>query len=173
VQVRKVPEPLVEVEAVPDEELVGNGEADVAHRKVVDEPPVGPVEEGRRRERRRPSQRERPAEVVERQAGVDDVLDDQDVSALDLAVEVLEQADPRVAAGSRPGVAGELDEVEAMVDRQGAREVGDEDEARFERGDEQRLAPLVVMRELAAQLGDARRDLPGAEVGLADGGVVG
>ena len=36
---------LVEVEAVADEELVGNGEADVADRQVIDEPAVGAVEQ--------------------------------------------------------------------------------------------------------------------------------
>ena len=63
---------------------------------------------------------------MHRQPGVDDVLDDQDVAAGDLGVEVLEQPDPRVAARPRPAVAGELDEVEAVRDREGAREVGDE-----------------------------------------------
>jgi hypothetical protein len=46
VEIRQIPVPLVEVEAVADEELVGNGEADVANRQVVDQAAVGPVEEG-------------------------------------------------------------------------------------------------------------------------------
>jgi hypothetical protein len=173
VQVREVPEPLVEVEAVADEELVRHREADVAHGEVVHEAPVRPVEQGHRRERRGLAERERPAQVVERQARVDHVLDDEHVAAGDLRVEVLEQADPRVAAGGRAGVAGELDEVELVGDRQRAREVGDEDEARLQGGDEQRLPAGVVTGELGAELLDPRRDLLGREVGLSDGLVVG
>jgi hypothetical protein len=45
-EIRQVPVALVEVEAVADEELVGHREAHVAHGKIVDEPPVGAVEEG-------------------------------------------------------------------------------------------------------------------------------
>ena len=37
---------LVEVEAVADEELVRNGEADIADRQVVDEAAVRAVEQG-------------------------------------------------------------------------------------------------------------------------------
>ena len=58
-QVGQVAEALVEVEAVADEELVGDREADVADRQVVDEPPVGPVEQRRRRQRRGLAERER------------------------------------------------------------------------------------------------------------------
>ena len=48
VQVRQVPVALVQVEAVADEELVGDGEADVPDRQVVDEPAVRAVEERHR-----------------------------------------------------------------------------------------------------------------------------
>ena len=71
--------PLVEVESVADEVLVRNDEAHVANGQVVDEPPVGPVEQSGDRERRRTAQRQQLPKVVERQAGVDDVLDDEDV----------------------------------------------------------------------------------------------
>ena len=36
---------LLDVEAIPDEELVGNGEADVADRQILDETPVGAIEQ--------------------------------------------------------------------------------------------------------------------------------
>jgi hypothetical protein len=49
---------------------------------------------------------------------------------------------------------------------QGAREVGDEDDARLERGDEQRLAALVVAGDLTPELGDARSQLLAREVDL-------
>ena len=51
-KVRQVAVPAVEGEAVADEELVGDGETDVADRQVVDEPPIGPLEEGRDVQRR-------------------------------------------------------------------------------------------------------------------------
>ena len=57
VEVGQVPVPLVDVEAVADEELVGDGEADVADRQVVDEAAVGAVEERDRRERARSAER--------------------------------------------------------------------------------------------------------------------
>jgi hypothetical protein len=168
VQVRQVPEPLVEVESVADEELVGNGEADVADGEVVDEAPVGPVEERRRRERPRRAEGERPHQVVQRQARVDHVLDEEDVPARDVRVQVLEQADPRAPARLGRAVAGELEEVEVVEDRQRAGEVGAEDEARLQRRDEERLAAGVVACELRSELGDPFADLLCAEVDLAD-----
>jgi len=73
-----------------------------------------------------------------------------------------------VAAHLRAAVAGELDEVERVRDRDRAREVGEEDEARLERADEQRLAAVEVARDLRAELRDARSQLVGREVDLAD-----
>ena len=46
-QVGQVPVALPELEAVPDEELVRDREADVANGQVVDEAAVGPVEQRR------------------------------------------------------------------------------------------------------------------------------
>ena len=156
-QVGQVPVALLQVEPVADEELVRHGEADVADGQVLDEAAIRTVEERHGGERGGIAERQRLAEVVERQAGVDDVLDDQDVAAGDLRVEILEQADARMAALVGAGrVARELDEVEAVVDPDRARQVGDEDDARLERRDEQRLAPFVVAGDLAAELADAR-----------------
>jgi len=87
-----VPIALVEVEAVADEELVRDREAHVADWQVVDEPPVRAIEEGDGVQRSRCAQGQRLADVVERQARVDDVLDEQDVAALDRRVQVLEQS---------------------------------------------------------------------------------
>jgi hypothetical protein len=56
-------------------------------------------------------------------------------------------------------------------DPQGAREVGDEDEARLQRRDEQRLEPVVVTRELSSELADACLQLPPREVDLAETGA--
>jgi hypothetical protein len=169
VQIGQVPEPLVEIEAVADEELVRDGEADVADGEILDEAAVRAVEQGDRGEGARGSQGERLAEVVERQAGVDDVFHDDHVPACDLGVEVLEQADVGVPAlVGAGGVARELEEVEPMGDPQCPREIGDEDEARLQRGDQQRLEPVVVTLQLAAELADARLQLLMREVDLAE-----
>jgi hypothetical protein len=85
------------------------------------------------------------------------------VPALDLRVEVLQEADPAAVA-----VRGELEEVELVGNADGAREVGQEDEARLQRGDQDRIAASVVARDLGAELGDAAADLFAGEVDLAD-----
>jgi hypothetical protein len=169
VHVRQVPVPLGDVEAVADEELVGDGEPDVADGEILDEAAVRAIEERDDREGAGLAQPERLAEIVERQAGIDDVLDEQDVAMCDLGVQVLQEADARVAArfGIR-AVAGQLDEVDRVRDRQRARQVGEKDEAGLQRRDEQRLAPGVVACDLAAELGDPRRELLPRQVDLAD-----
>jgi hypothetical protein len=58
-----------------------------------------------------------------------------------------------------------------VEDRQRERQIGEEDDARLERRDEQRLAMLVVVRDLTTELVDARSDLVGAEVDLTNPGV--
>jgi hypothetical protein len=172
VDVREVAVALVQVEAVADEELVGNGEADVAHREVLDEAAIRAVEQGDGRHRARVAEQQRLAQVVHRQPGVDDVLDDQDVAAVDAGVEILEQPDSalRGAVGA-PVIGRKLDEVEVVEDRRRAREIGEEDEAGLERRDEQRLEAVVVGRDLRAELRDAALDLLAAEVDLANAGV--
>ena len=148
---------LLKVESVAHEQLVGHREAHIADGQIIHQPAIGAVEEGRGGQGGGVAERERLAEVVEREARVDDVLDDQDVAARDLRVEILEEADPRMAALVGAGrVARELDEVEAVVDRERAGQVGNEDDARLERGDEQRLPVFVVARDVAPELADTR-----------------
>jgi hypothetical protein len=173
VQIGQAAVALVDVEPVAGIELVRDHEPDVAHRQVVDEAAVRSVEERDDGERRGAPQAERLDEEVERQPGIDDVLDDDDVTAADLYVEILEEPDGRVAAGRAPGVAGQLDELQVVQDRQRAGEVGEEDEARFERRDEQGLQPLVLAGQLGPELADARLDLGSAQVDLADPAVGG
>jgi hypothetical protein len=62
----------------------------------------------------------------------------------------------------------QLDELELVRDAEPAREVGEEDDARLERRDEERLALVVVLRDLVRELGDACSDLLGREVAVAD-----
>jgi hypothetical protein len=163
VEVREVSEALVEVEAVADEELVWDGEADVADGEILDQAPVRAVEEGRRRQRRRPAQAQGADEEVEREARVDDVLDHEHVAVLDRGLEVLEQPDAAAAA-----VGGELEEVELVWDLERAREVGQEDEARLQRRDQDGVGVRVVERDLGRQLANAAADLLAREVDLAD-----
>jgi hypothetical protein len=75
-------------------------------------------------------------------------------------------------ADARP-VAGQLDEVERVRDRDRPREVGEEDEARLQRGDEQRLLAGVIARDLPGELRDACVKLLCGEVALADAGIEG
>ncbi len=105
---------------------------------------------------------------MHRQAGVDDGVDEEDVAALDLRVEVLQEADAVVVLA----VAGELDEVERVMDWDRARKVADERDARLQRADEQRLAPRVLPRDLGADLAHAGADLDGVEEHFTDAVVV-
>jgi hypothetical protein len=169
VQIGEVAVLLVDVEAVAGEQLVGDDEADVANGKIVDEAPVRAVEERRGGERARLAELERLAEEAQRQARVDDVLDEDHVAALELRVQVLEEPDPARPAELRVcAEARELDEVDRMENRNRPREVGEEDDRRLERGDEQRLPAFVVARDPGAELADARLNLFRSEVDLAD-----
>jgi hypothetical protein len=76
-----------------------------------------------------------------------------------------------VAARVGAVVAGQLDEVDLVRDRDRAREVREENEARLQQRDEQQLAALVVARDLRAELLYAAAQLVRAEKDLADSGV--
>ena len=64
-----------------------------------------------------------------------------------------------------------LEEVQLVSDGESPREVGDEDEARLERRDEQRVTPLVFTRQRVAELAHTRIELLTREVDVADAGV--
>jgi hypothetical protein len=66
-----------------------------------------------------------------------------------------------VSTRDRAPVAGKLDEIELMDQRDCAREVGEEEQGALERRDEQKIAIGVVGGDLGAELGDARLDLLG------------
>jgi hypothetical protein len=165
--VREAPEPSLQVEPVADEEVVGHGEADVAERDVVDEPPIGPVQQRAGHDLTRPTQGERLDQVVERQPGVDDVLDDEDVTPRDREVEILDQANLGLAAEGAV-IPSEDDEVERVGDLDRPREVGQEDERAFEDRDEDGLAVGVIGRDLRSQLLDPCPDLLTGEIDPSD-----
>jgi hypothetical protein len=68
-------------------------------------------------------------------------------------------------------VAGELDEVDLVRDRNRAGEVGEEDDARLQQRDEQQVAVRVVPCDLGAELVDAGLKLLGGEEDVAYAGV--
>jgi len=78
-----------------------------------------------------------------------------------------------VAARDGAAVPGELDEIELMNRRDRPREIGHEEQGALERRDEQWVEAGIIGRDLGAQLADARLDLLGGEVRLADAQVVG
>jgi hypothetical protein len=88
--------------------------------------------------------------------------------AVDAHAEVLEQTHLPARPAAVPVVGGQVDEVEVVDDGQGARQVGDEDERRLQRGDEDRLEAFVVCGDLRTELLDAGLELLGGEVDLAD-----
>ena len=117
------------------------------------------------------AQGERLAHEVQRQAGVDHVLHEQDVASLDSQVEVLEEPYSRIGRGLLACVPGESDEIQCMDDRSRPAQVGDEDDARLQGGDEDRLATRVVGRDLGAQLVHADPDLLRGEIHVPDAAV--
>src|SRR5204863_7937763 len=163
---------LIEVEPIADEELVRNGKPGVADREIVDQTPVRPVEERADREVGRLAKRERAQVEVEREAGVDDVLDHEHVASGEMEVEVLDDPDARAAA-ERPAVAGEIEEVHRVRDLDRPREIRDEDEPALEHADEEEIASLVVLGDLAAKLPDSLRDLLAGQVDIADPRILG
>jgi hypothetical protein len=101
---------------------------------------------------------------VHRHTGVDHRVDEDHVAALDLRVEILQEPDALLVYA----VARELDEVEVVVDRDGARQVADERDARLQRADEQRFLSCVVAGQVRGELPDAGTDLVGIEEDLGD-----
>ena len=115
------------------------------------------AEQARGPQRFRVAVAEHVLQVVERQAGVDDVLDDDDVAAVEGRVEILEQ--PHFARRGRPlGVARDRHEVGRHVAGDVPNEIGEKDEGALQDGDD-----VQVVRKVAAdfqgELGDALLNL--------------
>ena len=83
---------LVVVETVADDELVGDLTADIVGHEG-DLAAAGLVEQGTGLDALGTLELEVTAEVRERSAGVDDVLDEDDVLALNVRVQILDKAD--------------------------------------------------------------------------------
>ena len=102
---------------------------------------------------------------MQRQPRVDDVLHDHDVATRDRGIEILEQAH---AATGALGIAGELDQIDPVHDRQRPREIREEHGARLQRRHEDRLKPLVVGDQEPTQLLHTGGDLLMGEIDLPD-----
>jgi hypothetical protein len=124
---------------------------------------------------RRLVEAERLHEEVQREPGVDDVLDDEDMPALDRPVDVFQEADAAalVATALIGTVGRELHDVQRVRDRERAREIGQEHDARLEGRDQQWVESGVVAGDLGAELGDAHADRGARQVHVADLAVVG
>ena len=98
------------------------------------------------------------AEVAEGEAGVEDVFDEDDVLAFDGVVDVLDKLDG-TGGDAGAAVTGDGDEVEGIVDPDGASEVGEEDGGPFEDPDEDDGLAFVVGGDLCSDLAGAVGDL--------------
>src|SRR5262245_7802447 len=152
--VRQIAVSLGEIEAVADHEAVRDLEADVAHVHL-DLAALGLRHERAHLQARRLARLEVPHEVREREARVDDVLDDEHVTVLDVDVEVLEDAH-HARGVSGCSVARNGHEVDFARHRYRPHQVGHEEDRALEHADEQKLLAGVVGRDLGAQLADPR-----------------
>src|SRR5215216_6350565 len=111
--------PLADVEAVTDHEVGWDPKPDVAQVEVVALEPFL-HEQSAHLERRRSARGQVLPQVREREAGVDDVLDDQHVAAAEVDLEVLLDADDAARARGRPvGRDGHEVELDGQVDAAG------------------------------------------------------
>src|SRR5690349_11642456 len=134
------------VEPVADHEFVGAGEPDVARVHVLELLALAYgllVEQRTQLDRGRPAAAQVLAQVVQREAGVDDVFDDDHVPAFDRAIEILHDANHTrgLGAGAVGGHGHEVDR-QREVDR--AREVGEEGVRALEDAEQQRILVGVV-----------------------------
>src|SRR5438094_9960247 len=95
-------------------------------------------------------------------SGVEDVLDDDDVAALDRLRRVLEDL-PYAALRCLRSVRRLLEEVESERDLRRSHEIGEEGKRALEDADEDEVLALVIGRDAAPELRDHRGDLLGGE----------
>src|SRR5215217_1539614 len=144
-QLAPAPLALVQVKAVPDQEHVGDLEANIGQGDVND--PPGPlVQQGTDPQAGRPAGGQHPEQVGEGQPGVDDVLDHQHVGPGQVQVEVLLDPD-------HPGVLGGVEprdghEVGPAGHRRRPDQVGQEDHPAPQHRHQDGLDPLVVGPQL-------------------------
>src|SRR5512143_3618179 len=149
--------PLPVIEAVPDHPDVGDLEPEVIDPHVRF-PAGGLAEQRAAFQGRGPAQRQQTRQIAERVAGVDDVLDDQDVFSRDVGPQIRDQTHGAFGSGGGP-VGGHGEEVDASRDRQRPGEVREEDETPPEHADHvQIVRPGVLFGDPSPQLPDATPD---------------
>jgi hypothetical protein len=151
---------------------IGDLEPDVARRQV-DLPPLGLGQQRAHLERPRVTRAEVAQQVLERQPGVHDVLDDQHVAVFDRRVQVLEDPHDAGGVGRRP-VGGDGHEVDLDGNVDEPHEIAQEEHRTLEDANQQQRpgwAGSIVARDLLAQLGDAALQILGGDEHLADCGL--
>src|SRR4051812_35124428 len=154
---RQVPEPLMHVEPVPDDEVGRDLEAGVGKVGVRALQSLL-HQQGAHLQGGRVPGHEVATQIRQRQARVDDVLDHQHVAAAQVDVEVLDDADDTAGlGGAAVGRHGHEVELDGQIN--GAGEIAHEHEGALEHTDEQRRPPGVVGRDLAPQFLNALLEL--------------
>ena len=98
------------------------------------------------------------AQIGERQAGVENVFDDEDILAFDRLVEILDDLD-RAGGALALAVAGDGDKVEGGVGLDGAGQIDEKERRALEHADHDQLFAVQVAGDLRAHFGDALGDL--------------
>src|SRR6185437_10112683 len=125
--------PFAVVQSVTDHEFVGNRKPDVIGFDVLNAP-RRLIEERRDFERLRLAFKQNAAKIAERQAGVENVFNENYVQTGDIAVEILVQAD--LAGGFLVfSVAGDGHEIDGSVEFNFADEVSEKNAGAFEHAD--------------------------------------
>src|SRR5205807_269746 len=135
--------------------------------QALEDAPARSIQQGADLEARRCPGLQEPQEIPGGQARIDDVLDQQDVAAGDLDIEILDQ--PHGAAlGGGAAVAGDGHEVHGDRDRDRAAEVGDEVDGSLQHRDQQGKTAGVVPGDVPREPGDPGGDLLLREEDLLD-----
>src|SRR5213079_1625951 len=135
---------LAVIEAVAEDVVVGDLKPHVSHRDV-DQPAERAVEEGDHLEGCRPAVAKLAQDIVEGEAGVDDVLDQEHVPALDRVVDVADDADSILRL--RPGKAVQVEVVDYERHVDLPRQVGEEEGDALQHADQDERLAAVVARD--------------------------
>jgi len=170
--VREIPESLSIVHTVADDEVVGDGEADVVSVNVF-KTARGLVEERGSFEGTGAMLEDEFAEKGNGEAGIEDVFDEDDVFPFGGVIEVLDEFDGSAGALVL-AVAGDGDEVKGAVNGDAAGEVGKENSRALEDSNKHDALAGEIGVDLATDFGGTAGDLFGSEQNgeiLVGGGV--
>src|ERR1035437_5359609 len=149
---------LPEVETIPHNERVRDFEADIAERDL-DEAPGGLVEQGADLDGAWVLTLEIAEQVIQGQAGVDDVLNEQNISAIDWRAQILEDSYQAGRFGCRSAVARDFHEVDPQRQVDAPHQVRHEWQGTLEDTDERQFVAGIVGADLPSELGHPGLDL--------------